>query len=179
MEGLRWFVLIYFNYSLVHCADLKIGFLVDAFLFSVPRCSCDDLHWFWLPHDILEEVSFILHCQYWQISAFEILDHLVVNCSTFGPHTCVSRSVSSFSSTIIQQTWSLPMMTIKITFTAVFIRRYGLSAVSLNMLLSAVAIEVCFYFYRSQFVLSIFNCMYAFIIIYVTVTSLDHDENCQ
>ena len=34
MEGLRWFVLIYFNYSLVHCADLKIGFLVDAF-FSV------------------------------------------------------------------------------------------------------------------------------------------------
>ena len=109
--------------------------------FSVSRCSRNDLHRFWLPHDILEEVSFILHCQYWQIPAFEILDHLVVKCSTFGPHTCVSRSVSSFSSTIIQQTW-----TIKITFIAVFILRYGLSAVSLNMLLSAVAIEVCFYF---------------------------------
>ena len=107
MEGLRWFVLIYFNYSLVHCVDLKIGFLVDAFIFSVSRCSRHDLHWFWLPHDILEEVSFILHCQYWQIPALEILDHLVVKCSTFGPHTCVSRSVSSYSSTIIQQTWSL------------------------------------------------------------------------
>ena len=141
MGGLRWFVLIYFNYSLVHCADLKTGFLVDAFIFSVSRCSRHDLHRFWLPHDILEEVSFILHCQYWQIPAFEILDHLVVKCSTFGPHTCVSRSASSFSSTIIQQTW-----TIKITFIAVFILRYGLSAVSLNMLLSAVAIEVCLYF---------------------------------
>ena len=107
MEGLRWFVLIYFNYSLVHCADLKIGFLVDAFIFSVSRCSRHDLHRFWFPHDILEEVSFILHCQYWQTLAFEILDHLVVKCSTFGPHTCVSRSVSSFSSTNIQQTWSL------------------------------------------------------------------------
>ena len=40
-------------------------------------------------------------------------------------------------------------MTIKITSIAVFIRRYGLSAVSLNMLLSAVAIEVCLYFYKS------------------------------
>ena len=59
MEGLRWFILIYFNYSLVHFSDFKIGFLVDAFLFSVPRCSCYDLHRFWLPHDILEEVSFV------------------------------------------------------------------------------------------------------------------------
>ena len=54
------------------------------------------------------------------------------------------------------------MMTIKITFKAVFILRYGLSAVSLNMLLSAVAIEVCLYFYMmSQFIPNIFDCMYA------------------
>ena len=72
------------------------------------------------------------------------------------------------------------MMTIKITFIAVFIPRYGLSAVSLNMLLSAVAIEVYLYFYMmSQFISSIFNCMYAFTIMHVAVTSLDHDENCQ
>ena len=71
------------------------------------------------------------------------------------------------------------MMTIKITFIAVFILRYGLSAVSLNMLLSAVAIEVSFYFYMSQFVSSIFKCMYAFTTVHVAVTSLDHDENCQ
>ena len=32
---------------------------LDAFLFSVPRCPCDDFHWFWLSDDIPEEVGFI------------------------------------------------------------------------------------------------------------------------
>ena len=95
MEGLRCFVLIYFNYSLAHCADLKIWFLVDAFIFSVSRCSRDDLHRLWLPHDFLEEVGFVPIYFTVNIDKYEHLRFLIIwwwNVVRLDPtHVCLDQ----------------------------------------------------------------------------------------
>ena len=114
-----------------------LGKFPDSFLFSVPRCARDDLHRLRISHDLPQEVtgSLLVHCCYtiflWEL---QHRTHLVGQLAKAPSNYFVYQTSVSLIEYGRGGYRSAPKI--------IFIFRYGLSAVSLNMLLSAVAIEV-------------------------------------